>query len=158
MIGRMTSNAMMESARYLLTIVAAVQALATIVIDLNRTHAAHPRWPGHARFHVIWQTWNTALLAIVECWLVWRTGPHSEARFYLSAALTAIPCLGFVIAQVTGRRYAATLSDPDGIPPLRLHISGRIVRADGNALCVYAALVFIPLIALLFHHGAGVGR
>ena len=33
-----------------------LQGLATVAIDLNRTHATNPDWPGHARFHLVWQT------------------------------------------------------------------------------------------------------
>lgn len=142
----------------LLTLVAVAQAVATVLIDLNRTHAAHPRWPGHARFHVIWQTWNTALLGVIECWLLWSAAANIQWRFYLAAALTMVPCVGFVIAQMMRKTFAATLSDPDGIPPVHVRVSGQTVRTDGNALCVYVALVLIPLIGLLFHHGATVGR
>ena len=35
-------------ARDLLAILCCLQGLTTLAIDLNRTHATNPEWPGHA--------------------------------------------------------------------------------------------------------------
>ena len=75
------------TARLLLALFCVVQGLATVILDLNRTHAAHPRWLGHARFHVVWQTVTIAVLAIVEAGLLWYPGPFASERFYLVALL-----------------------------------------------------------------------
>ena len=42
-------------ARVLLAALCGLQGLATPAIDLNRTHATNFLWPGHARFHIVWQ-------------------------------------------------------------------------------------------------------
>src|SRR3954465_47010 len=104
-------------ARLLLALFCAVQGLATIVLDLNRTHAAHPQWLGHARFHVVWQTATVAILTIPEGVILSFRGPLESERFYLVALLACVPMIGFFAALVTRYLYGGTLSDPNGISP-----------------------------------------
>ncbi len=144
----------MIAAQLLLTSLALLQGLATPLIDFNRTHATHPLWPGHARFHVVWQGLNVALLSVLTAWLIWSRGDHAAARFYLAALLTAIPSLGFVLAQSSKALYRGTLSDPQGIPPLRLRLGAKTFEMDGNATAVYVALTMLVFISALFHHAA----
>jgi hypothetical protein len=68
-----------------LSSLAATQGLAVLLIDLRRSHATNPLWTPHARFHVVWQVLNLALLALVELALIWRSGPAAATRFYLAA-------------------------------------------------------------------------
>jgi hypothetical protein len=145
----------LPATRILLTIVATVQGIATVAIDLNRTHATNPIWPGHSRFHVVWQSLNQPLFAAIAVSLIWWHGPHSAERFYLACLLTAVPCLGFVLAQAFRGAYQGTLSDPNGIPPLRFQLLGRIVQVDGNAAAVYVALMVLTALAVIFHHATG---
>ena len=85
-------------ARDLLAALCLLQGLATLAIDLNRTHATNPHWPGHARFHLVWQTAAFAWLAVLEVPLVLVGGPLQEQRFYLAAILASIPMFGFFSA------------------------------------------------------------
>jgi hypothetical protein len=55
----------------LLTRVCGMRGLATLAIDLPRTHATNPCWSGHARFYVVWQSMNMALLSALEIGLIW---------------------------------------------------------------------------------------
>lgn len=142
----------MMTARVLLTVLAVIQGLATVLIDLSRTHATNPTWPCHSRFHVVWQSLNQPLFAVVEALLVWWPGAYVRERFYLAATLTAVPCLGFVLAQVFRKAYGGTLSDPNGIPPFRFRVAGRCIEVDGNAAAVYCALAFLTILVVLFHH------
>ena len=82
----------------MLSTVAGLQGLAPLPIDLNRTHATNPIWPGHARFHVVWQTFTAALLAVPEVGLIWWPGPAARGRFYLAAGLAATSMIGFGLA------------------------------------------------------------
>ena len=74
-------------ARISLSFLCAIQGMATLAIDLNRTHAANPAWTGHARFHVVWQSASVALLSVLELALIWMRGPYREGGFYLASLL-----------------------------------------------------------------------
>jgi hypothetical protein len=137
-------------ARLILSAVAGVQGVAPLFIDLNRTHAANPRWTGHARFHLVWQALTAALLAIPELALVWWTGPEARAHFYLAAGFIAVSMTAFVLALLLRRLYGGALHDTNGIPPLRLRIGDKMLQIDGNALAVGAALVVLATAVLLF--------
>ena len=134
----------------LLTAFCILQGLGTIVLDLNRTHATHPQWLGHARFHVVWQTATAAALAIVECALLWISGPAEATRFHLAAVLASLPMLGFLAALFTSRIYGGTLSDPGGIPPLGVSVAGRQITVDLNLVAVITGLVVVPALAALY--------
>ena len=139
------------AARVLLAVFCAIQGLATIVMDLNRSHAAHPQWLGHARFHVVWQTATVATLATVEVCLVLASGPFASERFYLTALLASAPMAGFFAALATRHLYGGTLSDPGGIAPLRLKLRGMELQIDLNAVCEVAGVVFVAALVWLHH-------
>jgi hypothetical protein len=138
------------AARGVVTGVALGQGVMPIFIDLNRTHATHPMWPGHARFHVVWQTSAAALFGALETALLWWPGPAAAERFYLAALLTALPLLGFLAAMVSRRWYGGTLHDPLGIKPVRITLGGRVLMVDMNAVLVVTATVLLPAAVLLF--------
>lgn len=138
------------AARLLLTAVAAGQGLAPLFIDLNRTHATHPLWPGHARFHLVWQTCTLTLASAVEVVLVWWAGPLPSQRFYLAALLSSLPLAGFLAALMTRRFYRGTLHDEGGIPPARIRIGRRALELDMNTAVVAFAGMLLLLAASLF--------
>ena len=41
--------------RVIFTIISIALTVGPTIADFNKTHATHPDWPGHARFHVVWQ-------------------------------------------------------------------------------------------------------
>ncbi len=138
------------TARILLAAFCAVQGLATIILDLNRTHAAHPQWLGHARFHVVWQTLTAAVLAIIEVSLLWSAGPLLSERFYLVAILASAPMAGFFGALASRRIYGGTLSDPGGIPPVRFEFAGRERQIDMNLVAEIAGIITVALLVALY--------
>ena len=142
------------AARAAVTALALGQGLAPMFIDLNRTHATHPLWPGHARFHVVWQTATAALLGVLEAALIWWPGAYVAERFYLAALLAALPLLGFLAAMVTRRWYCGTLHDPMGIKPVRIQLGGRVIAVDMNAVLVVCAAVVLLGAVLLFRAAA----
>ncbi len=137
-------------ARCLLTFLSAVQGAATLAIDLNRTHATHPRWLGHARFHLVWQAVTTALLAVLTLWVLWGARLPAEASFYLAVSLSCVPLFGFMLALGARTLYGGTLSDAGGIPPARLRVGRRVIVLDGNLAAVVGALVAIAGIVAIF--------
>jgi hypothetical protein len=142
-----------STARILLGIFCLIQGLATVILDLNRTHAAHPQWLGHARFHVVWQTITAVVLAIVEVWLVWSRGPLVSERFYVTAILASAPMAGFFGALVSRHVYGGTLSDPGGIPPVRIKLRGREMQLDMNLAAEIAGVITVAAIVGLYRFG-----
>ena len=136
-------------ARLMLTAVASGQGVAPLFIDLNRTHATNPLWPGHARFHVVWQTFSLTLASAIEVALIWWPSPQSRAFFYLASLLTSAPMGGFLLALFTRSSYHGTLHDPNGIQPLCVHIAGRMREIDMNAvLVIVGTTVLICAVAI----------
>jgi hypothetical protein len=136
-------------ARAMLTALAAGQGLTPLFVDLNRTHATNPLWLGHARFHVVWQTFQLTLACIVEVALIWMPGPMASQCFYLAALLTSLPMLAFFIAKFSRKIYSGTLHDPNGIKPVPFRIGGKTFEIDMNAaLVTVGALVLIAAVVL----------
>jgi hypothetical protein len=142
-----------STARILLGIFCLIQGLATVILDLNRTHAAHPQWLGHARFHVVWQTVTAMVLAIVEVWLVWSRGPLISERFYVTAILASAPMAGFFGALVSRHVYGGTLSDPGGIPPVHIKLRGREMQVDMNLVAEIAGVITVAGLVGLYRFG-----
>jgi hypothetical protein len=130
-------------ARDALALLCGLQGAATLAIDLNRTHATNPLWTGHARFHVVWQTCNTALLAALELGLLFLHGPYLVLRFYLAAALAAVPMVGFLLALASRKLYRGSLWDPNGIPPAQIALFDRRWSIDLNTVVVVAGLIYL---------------
>jgi hypothetical protein len=137
-------------ARVLLAIFCALQGIATAAIDLGRTHAKHPEWLGHARFHVVWQTANVLVLSIVEIVLISINGPLTTYRFEIAAALAGAPMLGFFMALLTRGLYGATLSDPGGMPPWVVRAHGKQFHIDLNVVAEIAGLASLVAIVALY--------
>ena len=137
-------------ARAMLTALAAGQGLTPLFIDLNRTHATNPLWPGHARFHVVWQTFQFTLASFVEIALIWIPGPEPTPRFYLAAILTSSPMLAFFVATFSRKIYGGTLHDPNGIKPVPVRIRGKVHEIDMNAAVVTVGAVVLITAVVLF--------
>ena len=91
-----------------------------IVADFNRSHATHPRWPAHARFHVVAQVLTTSSVAAVAMWLLWS--PHIEHALGICLAAVLSGCVlgGFHISTLCRHWYGGALNDADGgIPKVR---------------------------------------
>ena len=134
------------AAEILLTCLCAIQGLATLAIDFNRTHATNALWPGHARFHVVWQSNNTALLSVLEIALIWLQLPYRKERFFLALLLTAISPAGFLLTCAARKIFGGTLSDPNGIPPAKFVLFGVPLSLDLNLAAVVAALLSLAVI------------
>jgi hypothetical protein len=136
--------------RTALSILCLIQAIATGSIDFNRTHATNPQWPGHARFHLVWQGATIMFLSALELFLVWWSGPYADGRFYLAALLASFSPIAFLAALASRKLFGGTLSDPSGIPPARLRLFGRVRALDMNLAAVILALASLIAIAVIY--------
>lgn len=137
-------------ARDLLAILCCLQGLATLAVDFNRTHATNPEWPGHARFHLVWQVATAAGLALFEVVLILASGPFQEQRFYLVAVLVGIPMLSFFAAFIAHGIYKGTLSDANGIQPLKITVRGSTLRIDLNLMAETCGVLALAVIVTLY--------
>lgn len=142
-------------ARGLLASLCLLQGLATMAIDLGRTHATNPMWPGHARFHLVWQTAAFVWLALLEVWLLLIGGPLMDQRFYLAAILAGIPMFGFFTALISRRIYKGTLSDPNGMKPAFIKLRRSTFRIDLNLVAEVAGLLTLAAIVAFYRYGSG---
>jgi hypothetical protein len=142
-------------ARGLLASLCLLQGLATMAIDLGRTHATNPMWPGHARFHLVWQTAAFVWLALLEVWLLLIAGPLMDQRFYLAAILAGIPMFGFFTALISRRIYKGTLSDPNGMKPAFIKLRRSTFRIDLNLVAEVAGLLTLAAIVAFYRYGSG---
>jgi hypothetical protein len=141
-------------ARVLLAGLCGLQGLGTLAVDLNRAHATNPEWPGHARFHLVWQAAAFAWLALLEIVLIFGGGPFQEQRFYLAAILAGLPMLGFFTAFIGRRIYRGTLSDPNGIPPANLTIMNWHRRVDLSLVAETGVAFVLAAIIALYRHSS----
>ncbi len=139
-----------RSSMILLGVLAAMQGVGTIAIDLGRTHAGNREWPGHARFHVIWHVVNVVLLSVGAEVVLWSGVLPEGVRFYVALGLTVIPLLGFLGALAARRVFGATLGDRKGMPPLVVWVGGRRRAIDMNTVAVGAGLLVAA--GLLYLH------
>lgn len=137
-------------ARVLLALFCGMQGIATAIIDLSRTHATHPGWLGHARFHVVWQTCTVLALSIIEIALLIARGPQPALRFYLAATLAFAPMLAFFLALCARRLYAGTLTDPKGMPPMIIRINGVQREIDLNIAAEVIGVMSLVAIVQIF--------
>jgi hypothetical protein len=137
-------------ARVLLSLLCGVQGLATVAIDMNRTHATNPAWVRHARFHVVWQTLTMVLLVVVEIVLIWG-GVVGEGRgFYGAEVLAMLSPVAFLLAWAGRKSFGGALSDPNGIPPVQVVLLGRARLVDMNVAAVVVALVALGVLVWIY--------
>jgi len=138
-------------ARLLLAALCGGQGLATVAIDLNRTHATNPEWLRHARFHLVWQVVSYALLSVLEVALIVAPGPLERERFYLAAILAGIPMVSCLAAFFTRKIYGGALFDANGILPLRVTAFGSMFEIDMNLAAEIAGLAILAASVALFN-------
>lgn len=109
-------------ARILLTLTTAGWAVATIVADFNKTHATNPRWPGHARFHVVWQILSYFGFGLIAFALIWWPGPLARPRLYLVVAMCVVVYAAFFAALLAMPRYRGAAYDNNGYKPFKAPI------------------------------------
>jgi hypothetical protein len=137
-------------ARLMVTAVAAGQGITPLFIDLNRTHATNPLWTGHARFHVVEQSFVFLSAAIAEVAMLWVIAPGARLLFYLATLLTALPMFAFLVATSTRSVYGGTLHDPNGVQPVRMRIGDHIREVDMNIVLIIVGAVVLLIALLIF--------
>ena len=87
--------------RVIFTIISIAVTVGPTIADFNKTHATHPDWPGHARFHVVWQVLGFYPIAIMNIVILWLYIPDFYYPYQLSFWLFGIlPFLDLLLSQL----------------------------------------------------------
>jgi len=139
-------------ARVLLTLLAVLLCIGPAKADFNATHATNPLWPGHARFHVVWQVITNSTNTLVMLVLIWVPVVQYDLQLKLVSLLVAIILGSFYVTLACMRLFEGTLADPNGIKPFVFKFPGRTVKVDTN-LFGFSVLSVVLVIAVTNIHG-----
>jgi uncharacterized membrane protein len=129
----------------LLLVTAVVYGIIPPLVDFTETHAFHPQWPPHARFHMVWLLGTNSALAAIVAWLVLKRDPQGRvARLRMASLLGVAAFAGFVFATLLQSAYGGALHDPaGGVPPL--------LGYDAN-LALFTPAILAQLVAVWLAH------
>ena len=122
--------------RVLITIATLVYGVIPVLVDISETHAFHPDWPPHARFHMVWLLGTNSTLAVLALYLMWTGDTDRAVRTRIAGLIGLCVYGGFIISTATRKLYGGALVDSvGGVPP--------VMGMDANLL------VFLPMLGLV---------
>ncbi|MEO0466911.1 MAG: hypothetical protein AAF216_10230 [Pseudomonadota bacterium] len=99
----------------LLTVAALIYTVLPPLVDFNMSHALHPEWSGHARFHMVWLVVANSSLGVLALYLIW--GRANQGGLVLGGIITALILGAFMVAAATMPMYDGALADVGGVEP-----------------------------------------
>jgi Family of unknown function (DUF6640) len=129
-------------ARILLTLATLGWAVATVLADFNKTHAANPKWTPHARFHVVWQISSYVGFGLIALALTWWPGPYAVERLYFVALMGAVVYAAFFTALFAMPLYGGGAYDDNGYLPFKAPVPLIAEKWDLN-ITIFSVLVVV---------------
>ena len=141
---------MLLTAKILLTLTTLGYSAVPAFFDSNPTHATNPSFPGHARFHVVWQVSSYCYVALLALYLVWTAGTDTWP-LWQAAMLSACAYGGFWSAVLFRPVYGGKLvSEVNPVPAFSWTIAGLRFQTDANVtLFTPAVLILLAAVYVL---------
>jgi hypothetical protein len=96
--------------------------------DLNRSHAANPDWPGHARNHLVTQVLTTSSLGLIALYFMWSGRVSFDLGICIAMICSAAALAPFFISALASPLFGGQLM-PTRSGLGRIHFA----RIEGNA-------------------------
>lgn len=140
---------MLLTAKILLTIATLGYSAVPAFFDSNATHATNPSFPGHARFHVVWQVSSYVYMAVLALYLIWTAGAETWP-LWIATILAAAAYGGFWSAVMSRALYGGKLvSEVNPVPAFDWKIGGLRFQTDANVTLFTPLAILVAAGALL---------
>ncbi len=117
----------MQIGMALMTIAILQFTVIPLFADLNRTHAANPEWPGHARNHLVTQVLTTSSLGACALYFLWSGRVVQELAICIAIILSVAALAPFFISSLASPIFGGQ------IMPVRRGLGNvRFGRIEGN--------------------------
>ncbi|MEM8917463.1 MAG: hypothetical protein AAGE37_01280 [Pseudomonadota bacterium] len=97
----------------LLTLAALAYTVAPPFVDFGATHALHPDWTGHARFHMVWLVITNSLMGFLALYQIWWRA--EQGGLILGGLISLFVLGGFMLAGLFMPLYDGALTDAGGV-------------------------------------------
>ena len=120
----------------LMTIAILQYTVIPLFADLNRTHAANPAWPGHARNHLVTQVLTTSSLGLLALYFLWSGRFESELAVCLAVMCSAAALLPFFASALAAPLFGGEIMPVrEGLGRIKLaRIEGNIANFGSSAI------------------------
>ena len=134
---------MLLTAKILLTIATLGYSAIPAFFDSNNTHATNPSFPGHARFHIVWQVSSYVFIGILALYLIWTAGTDTWP-LWIAAILAGSAYLGFWTAVASGPLYGGKIvSEVNPVPVFSWNLLGWKFQTDANISLFTPAVIIV---------------
>jgi hypothetical protein len=111
----------------LMTVAILQYTVIPLFADLNRTHAANPEWPGHARSHLVTQVLTTSALGFCALYFMWGGRVSQDLGICIAVILSAAALAPFFVSALASPIFGGQ------IIPMRQGLGTvRFGRIEGN--------------------------
>lgn len=93
----------------LITIAILQYTIIPLFADLNRTHAANPAWPGHARNHLVTQVLTTSSLGVLALYFLWSGRFEHQTALCLTMMCSMAALAPFFLSTVTAPLFGGQI-------------------------------------------------